>query len=324
MQLARCRNLMVAAMLLTGIAIPSSAQAGLIPWAYNAIFGPSQMYGYGAPGYGYSVGYPRTMTMSSYYSPAWGAYTAGYAPSFGYDAFGGGLGTYGYASPCAPCGCNPCGTCAGGCASGNCINGNCINGNCASGNCGAGYAPDIQNGPTPEPTQANPNPPEAKPPVNSNPPVNPNTTPPIDDFTRVPPRTNDTTIPSTIPQTNPNSSTIPDRSIPNAVPETNNTPSAPPFNSNSGTDGLFERPMLDRTPAPIEPGNPGQATPNSTDVLPLGTEVLPAPLEMESIPLASIQVERQRVVMQAGYHASAPGRLVVRPRLTPVQELAHK
>jgi len=100
-----------------------SAQAGLIPWTYNAIFGPvgstfaprganyrGAYYGGYAPAavggacntcnYGVGYGY-----RSNYY--------AGYAPVYG-SSYGV---SYGNA-----CGCSPCatGNCVGGCATGNC------------------------------------------------------------------------------------------------------------------------------------------------------------------------------------------------------------
>jgi len=321
MRLLCCRNVLMGVMLAFGSGMTATADAGLIPWAYNSIFGPSPMYGYGygAPAYGYSAGYRGAYPVSSYYSPAWSTYTAGYGPSFSYSAFGGNMGAYTYANPCASCGCNPC--CTDGCATGN-----CASGNCASGNCGAGYTPDINNGPTPEPTHANPpatNPNSTIPPT-ANPPVNNDRNPPIDDFTRVPPRTNDSTIPrSDFPESTVPPGGIPNRNVPNAIPDTNNNPSAPPFNNNLEPEGLFERPT-ERTPAPLEPSNPNRTTPESTDVFPLGTELLPAPLEVESVPVASIKIERRRIVTQAGYRITAAARLPVAPRFNSEVELAHR
>jgi len=304
-----CRTVLCTAILMLGTGVPASAEAGLIPWMYNAVFGPSYAYyGYGAPMYG--AAYPGTRVMSSYYSPGWATYTAGYGPAFSYDAYGSGLAGCGCSSPCAACGC----------ANGNCSSGNCASGNCAGGNCGAGYAPDINNGPTPEPTQANP---PRNPPV-ANPPTIPSTSPPIDDFTRVPPRTNDSTIPNTNPMTNPSvPSTIPNRTAPNAVPDTNNTPSAPPYN-NGGANGLFEQPMLERKPAPVEPAIPDRPAPGTNEVLPLGTGIFPAPLEVGSAPMASLKVNRQRIETHAGYRPVAVDRMAVSPRVSPAERLAHK
>ena len=112
----------------------SAAQAGVIPWTYNAIFGPVRYpeygYGYGA-GYGYRA--PRYVVsyapaysyapVSYGYAPAWSGSSgcsscstsysapASYAPSYG----------YGYGSGCGSCGpvtqAPSCGDClSGGCS----------------------------------------------------------------------------------------------------------------------------------------------------------------------------------------------------------------
>lgn len=80
---------------------------------------------------------------------------------------------------------------------------------------------------------------------------------------------------STIPPGN-SESTIPDS---RRFPETNDTTFPPPISR----------------PAPTEPGN-GEVTP----LLP-NTEV--RPLEIEDAPIASLVVERQRVIMRAGYRS---------------------
>lgn len=87
----------------------ATAQAGLIPWLYNAIFSPVP-YGYGyQAGYApMTAGYPST----SYMMPSY----ASYAPSFGACA-----------SACAPCA-----PCAGGIG---------VGGACVGGACGTSYTP---------------------------------------------------------------------------------------------------------------------------------------------------------------------------------------
>ncbi|WP_437221697.1 hypothetical protein SH661x_002435 [Planctomicrobium sp. SH661] len=330
MRLTDCRNLFLIAVMALGGGMTSSADAGIIPWTYNAVFGTTPMYGgyaYGAPAYGYSAAYAPAFTTTSYYSPRWTTYTAGYVPAFSYSSYGAGFANYGYAAPCAPCGCNPC-SCASGscgdCVSGNCASGNCASGNCASGNCGAGYAPDINNGPTPEPTRAAPsNPPAANPPPATTTPPERNN-PPADDFRPVPPRTNDTTIPSipntgtsippsSFPNSNNSGSSGLNSTIPNPAPNSNST--APLFESGDG----FRIPSTTPNPAPVEP-----AIPDSNEVLPLGTEVLPAPLDLDSVPVASVTVNRQRIVTQTTYQNRAMTRMEVAPGFAPDIELARK
>jgi hypothetical protein len=110
------------------LGLSSPVQAGVIPWAYDALFGPvgsmQARAGY-APYYtGYSGNYG-------------GGYVTGYAPySVG----------YGYVS--SGCGCSPCGgSCGSSCASGNCASGNCASGNCSSGNCASGASSRTTNAP---------------------------------------------------------------------------------------------------------------------------------------------------------------------------------
>lgn len=113
----------------------TSADAGIIPWAYNVVFGP--------PG---SWAAMRQARMSGYYG--------GYAP-YGYGAapayYGGDPGA------CGPCGqaqsayyapayamapaCSTCNTCTSGCSTGN-----CSTGGCASGNCSVNYGSDASTG----------------------------------------------------------------------------------------------------------------------------------------------------------------------------------
>ncbi len=138
-----------------------SAQAGLIPWTYNAIFGPvgstfaprgsyyrGAYYGGYAPAAvggacntcNYGAGYGYT---SNYYS--------GYAPVYG-SSYGVSGMSYGNG-----CGCSPCAT------------GNCVGG-CATGNCSS-YSPAT--GTTSVPTPANPTPTPTQTFQSSKPTVNP-------------------------------------------------------------------------------------------------------------------------------------------------------
>lgn len=138
-----------------------SAQAGLIPWTYNAIFGPvgstfaprgsyyrGAYYGGYAPAAvggacntcNYGAGYGYT---SNYYS--------GYAPVYG-SSYGVSGMSYGNG-----CGCSPC------------VTGNCVGG-CATGNCSS-YSPAT--GTTSAPTPANPTPTPTQTFQSSKPTVNP-------------------------------------------------------------------------------------------------------------------------------------------------------
>ena len=101
-----------------GSSCPSASEAGVIPWAYDAIFGP--------------VGSLRGSNYTPYYAGYSGYTGASYQPaaySYGYATNGCSScqqSSY-YASTYNGCGCSPCGSAcsSGGCASGNCASGNC-------------------------------------------------------------------------------------------------------------------------------------------------------------------------------------------------------
>ncbi|WP_437185441.1 hypothetical protein SH668x_002546 [Planctomicrobium sp. SH668] len=242
------------ALILGIVTSPSAAQAGVIPWTYNAIFGTGPVFGGG-----YAGAYQQPVPYSSYYSPAWNSYSAGYggvgyAPVNSYSNYGysggysygagyGGFGVYNNAcNPCAsPCGVDPCG------------NSNCPNGDCSTGNCGASYTPV---GPVPEPTKTNP--PAAQPPAN------PRQGPPGDDFQPVPQRENDSVMPPSGGAGN------------NRGPATNPNPGL-----YDPTNPLGNRPLNPGVSNPT-PANPATSTPNSPNSIPtrddsgFGGSVLPA------------------------------------------------
>lgn len=130
------------------LCLAPSAEAGLIPWTFDALFGPPgslqqwwagypngnpYIGGYGGGGYGtmYGTGYR-------------GWYGGGYAaPNYGYSNCCAPVTANYYSSSYGDCGCNPC----GGCSS---CSGGCASGTCASGDCGTGsnYSPE----PTPDAT----------------------------------------------------------------------------------------------------------------------------------------------------------------------------
>lgn len=121
---------------------PAPSQAGVIPWVYDAIFGPVGSLRYGAgygPSYGYTAGYPAYSSYSSFYAPVTTAYAptiasaggcascgqAAYYPSTAYSSY--------YNDPYVSYGSSGCNCSGGNCASGNCSN--CTSGNCPNGNC---------------------------------------------------------------------------------------------------------------------------------------------------------------------------------------------
>lgn len=115
-------------------AAPTAADAGIIPWVYDTVFGPvgsiqarraGYMHGPTDPCCGYTAGYA-------------GGYNVGYAPGYGYRP--GLFGLRGWrrgwgGNCCSPCGvsdCGGCSTCGVGYASGGCATGNCANGACST------------------------------------------------------------------------------------------------------------------------------------------------------------------------------------------------
>jgi len=100
-----------------GIGFPASSDAGVIPWAYDASFGP--------------VGSMRRPYYSPYYTGNVGSVGANYLPaaySYGYATNGCSScqqSSY-YTQAQSGCGCSPCGSsCGYGCSSGGCASGNC-------------------------------------------------------------------------------------------------------------------------------------------------------------------------------------------------------
>ncbi len=118
----------------------TTADAGLIPWTYNAIFGPVGSTFAARPAYGYTANY------GAYNAGACcgNSYTAGYTPYYaGYSGYTTNYyaaypttSYYGFSNDCSTCG--TCNTCNYGCATNCCTTGcngcaNCVGGNCCSG-----------------------------------------------------------------------------------------------------------------------------------------------------------------------------------------------
>ena len=157
--MARFAKLVLVLVSGVGFAIgsPVESQAGVIPWVYDAIFGPvGSMYGGGGGGYPMSVGYaPAYSAGYAPYSVGYAPYNVSYAPvsMAQYSSSGSGcnscsqaayygpvMGNEGYASAA----CSTCG-------SGNCSTGaNCSNCNVNSGSTTSGYGPAGISGPVPD------------------------------------------------------------------------------------------------------------------------------------------------------------------------------
>lgn len=270
----------------------SSASAGIIPWTYNAIFGYGPAFPggyYGAPAY---PAYPATpLPTATYYGPVGPAWGSGIAAGYG-----------SYGDCCNPCPapCDPCSTCGSPCGPGG----------CPSGNCGSNYVPEASDDPnSPQPTEVTP---EGQP----TPPTYQNDPPP-DNFVPAVPREEDT---------RPNRSSIPNaRPAPDSVlpetnrPNTNGNSNAPGFN-----DSDFTLPNTERSPAPSEPSGSPMAPEQPDEVLPFGTGIQPPPLELESVPVASISPPRQRIVSQAHYRIPRVVRIDVTPASPEQSRLASK
>lgn len=340
-----CLSVALALWATLGSEAPRAAEAGVIPWSYNAVFGYGPIfprrYGYTAgyaPMYGTPV-YSSPMGWGANYGPGSAAWTPQMAPVttyYGPAYYGGGVVNAG-------CGCNPCGYSACDPCAGNCPGGDCSTNTST-------YSPDPQqegNGtevtPTFKPT-----------------PVEETRTPETaDDFVPVERREEDTDFisprsenkpetgrstipdagsPSTIPN-NSGSSTIPDRTeiLPGQLdPEV--TPMAPitrpvvPSNGstipdassrstipNGGTSTIPNNNTLPNRPFPGEtdapefrpPVKPAPVEPSSEEILPVIPSVNLKPLEIQPAPAAALVVERKRISVKVGYRPEEVSRISV-------------
>lgn len=176
--------LTVGCVLALGMVSLAESNAGVIPWTYNAVFGPSRngpMYsgaayaprsysanygGYGmlnsgsccgTPGYtanygGNNYGGNRGMARSRRSSRAayrWYLINNPQAVGVKYSNFAGGNSTQFAGVAYGPTGnCGPCGM--GGCGVGGCSTGACGAGGCSTGQCGVSYNPATASTPTPD------------------------------------------------------------------------------------------------------------------------------------------------------------------------------
>ncbi|MCA9014838.1 MAG: hypothetical protein KDA77_05845 [Planctomycetaceae bacterium] len=165
--------LTVGCCLTMGMVSLAESNAGIIPWTYNAIFGPSRngpMYGAGYAPVPYSASYGGYGMLNSGSCCGTPGYTANYggtarpaqsrrasraayrwylinnpqAVGVSYNSFGGGSSyqfagaAYGPADCCSPCGFGGCST------------GACGAGGCSTGQCGVSYNPATASTPTPD------------------------------------------------------------------------------------------------------------------------------------------------------------------------------
>ncbi len=132
---------------------PQQSHAGVIPWMYDAIFGPvgsmRPTYGYAPMTAGYAPMTASYVPATANYAPFETAYapmTAAYVPMSmaGYSSYGGGCNSCNQQVGYGPSGCSSCG-------SGNCSAGSSCS-SCSANSTTAGYGSSVVEGPTPDPS----------------------------------------------------------------------------------------------------------------------------------------------------------------------------
>ena len=118
------------------ISVPQEGHAGVIPWMYDAIFGP---VGSMRPTYGYA---PMTAGYTPY-SAGYIPMSAAYAPMAGYGSYGNSCSSCSQQASYVPSGCSSCG-------SGNCSAGSSCS-SCNTTSTTAGYGSPVVGGPTADP-----------------------------------------------------------------------------------------------------------------------------------------------------------------------------
>jgi hypothetical protein len=139
--------IVLASVISSQLSVPSESHAGVIPWMYDAIFGP---VGSMRPTYGYGPATASYGPMMANYAP-YGAMTAAYVPSAtsyvqpaSYSSYGNSCSSCSQQANYGMSGCSSCG-------SGNCSAGSSCS-SCSSSSTTAGYGSSAVGGPTPDPS----------------------------------------------------------------------------------------------------------------------------------------------------------------------------
>jgi hypothetical protein len=129
------------------MAAPAESHAGIIPWMYDAVFGPVGSMRAGGAGYPMTAGYAP-------YSSGYAPYSAGYAPYYTSDSSAYmPVTTAGYSGGCSTCSQAsyvPSSECSS-CGSGNCSTGTCSNCTVNSAPSTSGYGSTGVSAPVPDP-----------------------------------------------------------------------------------------------------------------------------------------------------------------------------
>ena len=136
--------IVLASVLSTQLLAPQDTHAGVIPWMYDAIFGP---VGSMRPTYGYAPMTASYAPMTASYAPYESAYapmSSAYVSMASYGSYGNSCNSCNQQASYSPSGCSSCG-------SGNCSTGsNCSS--CSANSTTAGYGSSVVGGPTPDPS----------------------------------------------------------------------------------------------------------------------------------------------------------------------------
>jgi hypothetical protein len=270
------RMLAAAAVLVTGLAMPRGADAGLIPWLYDSIFGYGPCHGFGYP--------------QPYAPPMWSP-QPGFAPG-PMTSFYGPVAT-GYGNPC-PDPCDPCG----------------IGTFQSGGESDTRYFPPTDDRGD-EPTEATPPEPEDRTPRTFDEPETDDFTPATPRERDTPPPARDESdevLPEPFRRPAPADPSGTDR------PEAGEPRPLSPLDSDpeSGTE---DEVLPSTSPAPSDGGRGGEPGAEEDEVLPSISpdDVQIDPLDMESSPVARIQPNRRRIAVTAGYRIPTVARVQLTP-----------
>lgn len=273
----RTRMLAVAVALAMGLSTPRGADAGLIPWLYDSIFGYGPCCGFG---YARPYAPPMWSPQPAFAPPPMAPMTSYYGPV-----------VTNYGNPCA----NPCDPCGVGTP-------------CPGGDCGVRYFPPADESGD-EPTRATPPEPDDRTPRTYE-------RPEADDFTPATPRERDTPPPARdeSDEVLPEPFRRPAPADPSGTDRPDGGEARPlsPLDSDSEND---DEVLPRSSPAPSD-GSQGEPQGNEEDeVLPTISpgDVQIDPIDVQSSPVARIEPHRRRIAVTAGYRIPT----VARVQLTP-------